>query len=146
LKQKKYEPFKIIKYISDTAYVVDLPSDMAMSKTFNMADLYEYHPIEQLYSDYNSRMSCFDEGGTDIGDQDRSKQTKIIVVDISSSVVNRLSPKLSTTKLSYRQTFCQRHSRELKFYSLSIGLTQLSTGLHISAYPILNRLQFSILI
>jgi len=61
LKSKKYESFKIVKNISYNAYVVDLLSDMAMSKTFNMADLYEYHPTEQLYPYYNS--SSFEEGG-----------------------------------------------------------------------------------
>jgi len=27
----------------------DLPSDMDMSKTFNVVDLFEYHPTEQLH-------------------------------------------------------------------------------------------------
>ena len=31
--------------------------DMAMFNTFNVADLCEYHPTEQLYLDYNPRMS-----------------------------------------------------------------------------------------
>ena len=63
MKPKKYEPFKIIKKISDNAYVVDLPSDMTMSKTLKVTYLYEYHSTEQLYPDYNLRTSSFEEEG-----------------------------------------------------------------------------------
>jgi len=45
--------------------------EMTLSKTFNMADLYEHHPTEQLYPYYNSRTSSFEERGIDIGNQDR---------------------------------------------------------------------------
>jgi len=69
LKPNKYVPFKIVKKISNNAYVVYLPSDMAMSKSFNVAYLYEYHPTKQLYHDYNSRTSSLGEGRTDVGDQ-----------------------------------------------------------------------------
>ena len=69
MKRKKYEPFKTVKKISDNAYIVDLPSNMAMSRTFNVADLCKCHPTEQLFQDYNSRMSSLKEGGTIVEDQ-----------------------------------------------------------------------------
>ena len=68
LKPRKYGPFKIVKKISDNTYVMGLLNNMAMSKTFNVVDLYAYYPTKQLYPEYNSRASSFKEGGTDAGD------------------------------------------------------------------------------
>ena len=59
LKTKKYRSFKVMKKISDKTYIVDLPSYMAMSKTFIVADYYEYHRTKQLYLDHNSRNSPY---------------------------------------------------------------------------------------
>ena len=67
LKPKKYGMFQIMKKINDNAYVVDLPSDMLMSKIVNVAYLY-------VYQDSNSRTSSFEERGTDAGDQRRSSR------------------------------------------------------------------------
>jgi len=46
VKPKKYGSFKIVNKISDNSFVVDLSSDMVMSKIFNVADLREYHSTE----------------------------------------------------------------------------------------------------
>ena len=39
LKLRVYGSFKTVRKINDNTYVVDLPSDMIMSKTFNVVDL-----------------------------------------------------------------------------------------------------------
>ena len=55
---------------------MDLPSDIAISKTFNVADLNDYHLIEQLYLDYNSRTGSFKERRTDVEDQSKNKSDR----------------------------------------------------------------------
>jgi hypothetical protein len=55
MKNKKYRPCEIIKKINENAYVVDLPDNLAISSTFNVANIFEYFPPEDSSS--NSRMS-----------------------------------------------------------------------------------------
>ncbi|XP_028115004.1 uncharacterized protein LOC114312906 [Camellia sinensis] len=52
--------------INDNAYVVDLLEDLAISKTFNVQDLFAYHTTPDIPIPLvNSRTSSFKEGETD---------------------------------------------------------------------------------
>jgi hypothetical protein len=46
--------------------VVELPKDMPISNTFNVAELFAYHPDNPIYTDSNSRTSFLEEGETDV--------------------------------------------------------------------------------
>ena len=61
LDAKKIGPFRIIQKINDNAYVLDLPHEMKISKTFNVVDLFQYYPAED-----NSRSSSLQVEGNDM--------------------------------------------------------------------------------
>jgi hypothetical protein len=68
LNNKKHGPFQIPQKINDNAYVVDLPAEMTISPTFNVADLFDYHPPDECPSHLiNSRTRSVQEGETDVG-------------------------------------------------------------------------------
>ncbi|KAJ0011488.1 hypothetical protein Pint_33079 [Pistacia integerrima] len=67
LKKKKIGPCHILQRINDNAYIVDLPPGLAISSTFNVPNLTEYHSLDApLYSEEHSWMSPFQLGKTDV--------------------------------------------------------------------------------
>ena len=65
LKDKKYGLFQITKKINNNAYVLALPPDISISSTFIVADLYDYHPLDEPDSG-NSRSISFQVRETDV--------------------------------------------------------------------------------
>ena len=65
LKGKKYRPFQITKKITNNDCVVALPTDMNISSTFNVADLYDYYPLD-VPGNGNSGSSSFQVGEIDV--------------------------------------------------------------------------------
>lgn len=62
LKNKKIGPFRVHQKIGDNAYKIDLPADMNISNTFNVADIFEYFPpYEFSLHPRNSRTSFLQE-------------------------------------------------------------------------------------
>ena len=45
LQNKKFGPCKILKKININAYVLELPPQLKISPTFNIADISHYHPL-----------------------------------------------------------------------------------------------------
>jgi hypothetical protein len=41
LKNRKYGPFRIARKINDNAYVMELPNDMLILNTFNVAEMFQ---------------------------------------------------------------------------------------------------------
>jgi hypothetical protein len=80
-RDKKYGPYQILQKINDNTYVVDLLPDIAISPTFNVDDLFEYHPPDKSSSHLpNSRASSFQVEETD------ARQ-------LAKEVLNRLDPQ-----------------------------------------------------
>ncbi|PKU83847.1 RNA-directed DNA polymerase [Dendrobium catenatum] len=63
LSPRKIGPFPISRKINDNAYVIDLPSHIQTSSTFNVADIYKYHPLDEADTSLASPESSSSEEG-----------------------------------------------------------------------------------
>lgn len=63
LEKRKYGPFRVAQKINDNTYVLQLPDNWNISHTFNVANLFEYHPDDEELYEPNSRTSSFPSEG-----------------------------------------------------------------------------------
>ena len=65
---RKFGPFRVAAKINDNAYKLDLPPDLSISSTFNIRDLFEYHPPDASPSIIeDSGTNLFSVEGSDAG-------------------------------------------------------------------------------
>lgn len=48
LRNKKMGPFRVLHKAGDNAYILDLPDDLKVSSIFNISDLFEYYPPDEV--------------------------------------------------------------------------------------------------
>ncbi|XP_037491699.1 uncharacterized protein LOC119369455 [Jatropha curcas] len=117
LDSKKIGPFEVLKKINANVYVLDLPEDMKISRTFNVADLFPFYP-----DDDHSRSSSFEVEGIDaeqlslkyMEDLDRCKPKKkghdcgisSTPVPTSGSPGRETRPSLRSTSMPVSQPAC----------------------------------------
>lgn len=46
-KLRKHGPFKVIKWINNNIYIIDLQTSMGISSTFNLANSYEFNEDDE---------------------------------------------------------------------------------------------------
>ena len=59
LQKKKYGPYQIVKNVNNNAYVVNLPTWMRISKTFNVVDLTLFQSYMNLGCPESNSMTSF---------------------------------------------------------------------------------------
>lgn len=53
--------------MQNNSYIVDPPDDMTISRPFNVVDVFEYYPLDELsYPEPNLRSSSLQVKGTDV--------------------------------------------------------------------------------
>lgn len=68
LQKKKFGTYFILKKLGDNVYVNDLPLEFNISSTFNVFDLFEYHPLDATVTQLSYlRSNLLQDEGIDAG-------------------------------------------------------------------------------